>query len=278
VDCGRAPQSFQSGADDVGEPCIESGLALEDRFDFEGAGSGVAVGRVLPAPDGSFWALGVISGDPPTSSYPQNVLLHYSQEGVLLQMSDALEAGAGHRSDTDCGFGVDAEGNVSVAIYGLYAPTADSELAERLRLFTFNASFEPVGDSLLFSGIASARLTADPTGSLILAGNATNNAAHGVLTRLVDGAPSWIQTKVPTSGQGVGAGVSGLVVDEAGTSTILAQRSGGWTGGPDVSTFGLASFDAEGSPLWELPLPMELEGGQHMALAANSAGDFLVTP
>jgi hypothetical protein len=275
VECDLAPQSFQASATGQGEPCIDSGLALEEPFDFEGIGLPEAtVRRLLPAPDGTFWALAVSYPDF-TKIPPESILIHYSHEGELLGQSDPLEVGAGHRSDTSPAFGIDANGNVAVAVYGIYAPTADSPLVQRLRLFTFDADFAPVGDSL-FSGIASAELAADPTGTLMLAGNATNNAKHGVLTRLVNGEPSWIQTKVPTSGQGVGAGVSGLVVNEAGESAIVSQRSGRWESGPDVATFGLARFDAKGQPLLDLMLPVQMQGGYGMSLGASSRGDFIV--
>src|SRR5688572_6380099 len=51
VDCRRAPQSFEVSAAGEGEPCIESGLALEEPFDFEAVGTReTTVRRVLPAP------------------------------------------------------------------------------------------------------------------------------------------------------------------------------------------------------------------------------------
>jgi hypothetical protein len=171
---------------------------------------------------------------------------------------------------------VDAAGNAMVAVYSIYAPTADSELVERLNLYTFAADLSALGPPVSFRGIGKPHLAGEASGAILVGGNAINNAAHGTLTRLEAGEPGWIQTRVPTSGQGAGVGVSGLVVDEAGASAMLSQRSKRWESGADLYTYGVSTFDADGKPGWDLVLPTPYQGGYVAALASNGQGELVV--
>jgi hypothetical protein len=112
--------------------------------------------------------------------------------------------------------------------------------------------------------------------SVWLAGNAFGNAAHGAISRVTNLEPDWIQTAVPTAGEGVG-GVSGLTVADDGFAAIVARLNPKWSGsGPDVVKLGLAAFDASGMPLWTLALPTSFYSGHQGALGGTADGKLVV--
>lgn len=275
VDCGSTALAATGSEATVGEPCGPVMGTLSEPFEFEPVASRMSLKDFKRSPDGSFWLLGLTEPMDLNNEFREAVLFHYSAEGQLLARSEPLQKGDAHTSMEET-LAVDASGNALVAIYSVYAVTADSELEEQLNLYSFAPDFTALGPPIAFRGIGVARLGPDPSGAILLAGNALNNAAHGVIARLENGEPSWIQTRVPTSGQGAGVGVSALVVDEAGKSAVISQRSKRWESGPNVYTYGIATFEVDGMPAWDLVLPTPYESGYIAAMAGSPRGELVV--
>jgi hypothetical protein len=110
----------------------------------------------------------------------------------------------------------------------------------------------------------------------VLAGDALGDGAHGVLARVSQGEPEWIQTNVPSSGARAGVGVTSMALVGDGRVGVLAQRSPRWNGGPDIYEYGLTTFDRDGQPLWDLRLPTAYTGGSRAEVEALPNGDFVV--
>jgi hypothetical protein len=277
VDCGSSLQAAMGSEATVGEPCGPSMGTLGEPFAFEPLPQPFNKYEFELSADGSFWLLATTQPQSPygDSEFQEPVLIHYSADGALLGISDPLRRGGAHTS-LSSSLAVDAAGNAVVAIYSIYAETADSELEERLELHGFGPDFSSLGPPVRFRGIGVAHMGADASGAIVIAGNALNNAAHGTISRIVAGTPDWVQTHVPTSGQGAGIGVSGLAVTDSGAAAVLSQRSKRWEGGPHLYTYGISSFDASGMPLWDLVLPSPYEDGSRAVLASNGQGQLVV--
>jgi hypothetical protein len=115
------------------------------------------------------------------------------------------------------------------------------------------------------------------TDSFKLAGNASDNAARGVLAGVADGDAEWVQTAVPSSGTYAGVGVSALSLSLEGEASVLAQRSPRWEpGSPDTFRFGVARFDARGALLWNIEMPTAYAGGYGLGMASTPAGDLVL--
>lgn len=273
ADCGAQGQALSAEAPEVAA-CGDVVGQLQDPQTFEPIAPGVR-GLVLDAkeaPDGSVWALqSVTDVEQGNASF---YLTHHRSDGVLLGVSDAIDSEAEH-THIDAALALDPTGNVTVAVYSIYAETADSELVERLTLHSFDGDLTPVGAPRAFRGLATPHMAGGPLGSIWLAGNATNNAPHGAISRLTGGEPDWIQTALTTSGQGVG-GVSALTVADDGFAAVVARLNPKWEAGPNVDKLGISSFDAEGNPLWSLTLPTDYAQGYGGALGGRADGSLVV--
>jgi hypothetical protein len=267
ADCGASAQTASAG-DDAAEACAEPDGVLDAPLVVANPG-GLDLHRLALSPDGSIWALGML-GNLKTLE-----LLRYSADGAVLGTSGVIATAGEHEMMTQ-DLSVDEAGNAVVAIYTSEAENADVDPTERLTLRTFDPGFQEVGAPLVFRGMADAGVKATVSGSFLLGGDALENATHGVLARVTDGEPDWIQTNVPSSGSGAGIGVSALALTANGNVGVLAQRSPRWNGGPDTYEYGLSTFDAAGHPVWDLKLPTAYAGGYRAELAALPNGDFVV--
>jgi hypothetical protein len=274
ADCGSKAQSLTLERFRA-ESCGDVDGALEDRLTFEPMAPGVQAEALeaKQAPDGSVWAIQTVSdferGD--ASLY----LTHHSREGTLLGVSGAIGS-QGEHEVLNSALALGAGGVVTVAVYSNYAATSDSELVERLTLYSFDEDLTPVGEPRAFRGMATPHMATGALGSIWLAGNATNNAPHGTISRITSGAPDWIQTAVPTSGQSVG-GVSGVTVGDDGFAAVLAQLNPKWSGsGPNVAQLGVSTFDSTGKPVWTLALPTDYTQGYGGGLGTTAEGDLVV--
>lgn len=135
VECGLSAQSVQ-GADVGTVACAMDATQLVGE-PFEPHGKALSPRQMRAAADGTLWILAETSPDS-LNEFFEPVLLRYSVEGQLLGVSDPLQSGADH-THMESRLGVDADGNALVAIYSVQAETADSELVERLNLYTVGA-------------------------------------------------------------------------------------------------------------------------------------------
>jgi hypothetical protein len=274
VDCGASAQAI-NGGDSAAEACTAGGRELQDLVDFEpfdATGFRYSVNELRTGPDGSFWLLATSYEQMPNDGEPEPALIHYTSEGELVGVIDPI-ASAEQYTSMDYTLGVDSAGNAVVALYTVYAPNADAELIERMYLYSYDQQLQPIGERIAFSGASPGLLVSDGAGGLVFAGNAMDNAQRGVLTRLIDREPSFVQTNVPSGGIST-TGVCGLQVTEDGTLAVLSQRVPRSENGNGPYKFGLSTFDRDGKPLADLRLPGEFESGSRGALAGS--GDTFV--
>ena len=272
ANCGEQVQAVK--VEDVpAASCVDVGAELEEPLSFEVI-DGARPAGIRIAPDGTVWVLERSDGMPPSGGASLS-LAHFSIDGVLLGTTGVVTSESDHVW-TEQDLAVDAAGVATVAVYTNFAETADSEVIEELKLFSFDAELQSMGAPLVFHGVAVPKLAGADAGTYWLAGNAVGNKSHGVVSRVEGREPVWIQTGVPTSGNGAGVGVSGLAVASDGTSAILAQRSPRWSGGPDVYRYGIATYDAAGKPIWNMELPTEFVGGYRATLVGTPEGDLVV--
>jgi hypothetical protein len=265
ADCSVSVQASE-GAGSAAEPCGGVEGTLQDAVRFD-ATPGVQWLSLRVAPDGAVW----VSGKDTTTdlSAPEPVLMRYSADGELL--GETRVEGLMPHNTAELALAVDPAGHALLGIYTLFAPNADSELTERFNVYTFDEDLALVGEPLAFGGLAETQLLAASETTLVLAGNAQNNARRGVVARLTEREPDWIQTNVPAAGTSR-IGVRGVVAAESGHITVLAQRHAT----SDHDEYGLTTFDSEGAPVWDLKLPTEYKDGWPAALSITSQGDFVV--
>lgn len=270
ADCGLKAQSL-SGEDVLARPCGEVEGPLADPVVFEEIEAGLTVMAAVEGSEGSVWALqverGLSRGEGPLN------LVHFAGDGSRLG-TVPVGSEADH-TVVQAALAIDPTGLVTVGVYSAYAPTADSDVAEELELSTFDSDLVAVGTPVKFRGMSTPQLMGGPSGSIWLAGNAAANAAHGVVSRVSQGEPDWIQTAVPASGTAIG--VSGLAVADDGNAAVLAGLTAKWSGtGPDIMKLGISTFDVTGKPLWTLKLPTEYTPGWVPALGGTAQGDLVV--
>lgn len=270
ADCGVRAQSL-GGADVAAQPCGEVEGPLADAMVFEEITGGLTVLAAVEGAEGTVWALQLERGlDSGNGAYN---LVRFSADGVRLGTRQ-LSTESDHTVQ-QAALAVDATGIVTVAMYSVFAPNADSALTEELVLSSFDNDLASVGVPRSFRGMSTPRLQTGPSGSVWLAGNAAANASHGVVSRISQGEPDWIQTAVPATGTAIG--VSGLSVADDGTAAVLAGLTPKWSGsGPNVMKVGLSTFDASGKPLWTLKLPTEYDPAWVPALGGTADGDLVV--
>ena len=270
ADCGVHAQSLSGSAVDA-TSCGGVVGELEDALLFESIAENAYSLAAYQGADGTVWAVQSVSE--PLSHGPASIYLtRHSSDGALLATSDLI---AIDEDDTLVNAAVDATGEATVGIYSNYAPNADAEVQEELTLYGFDLDLRPAGISRTFRGIATPRMVG-AVGSVWLAGNAFGNAPHGTIARITQREPDWIQTAVPTAGQGVD-GLSGLTVADDGTAAVLARLNPKWSGeGPNVVQLGLATFDAAGKPLWTLQLPGDYTQGYSGSLGGSAQGNMVV--
>lgn len=270
ADCGVRAQSL-GGTEVAAQPCGEVEGPLADPLMIEGIEGGLTVLAAVEGAEGSVWALQTERGLSKENG-PLN-LVHFAADGARLATLQV--GGEADHTVLQAALAVDATGIVTVGVYSSYAPTADSTLSEELELSSYDNDLAPVGTPRRFRGMSTPQLLGGPSGSIWLAGNAAANAAHGVVSRISQGEPDWIQTAVPASGNAIG--VSGLAVADDGTAAVLAGLTPKWSGtGPDILKLGISTFDATGKPLWTLKLPTEYTPGWVPALGGTGEGDLVV--
>lgn len=274
ADCGSQAQAL-SGEKPQAQPCGGEAGSLQDVLMFEPLGKDLFA-RAIDAKedaDGSVWAVQSVTSL--QKGFATFYLTHHAADGALLGVSDAIDSEAEHTL-VNAALAVDDSGVVTVATYSVYAENADSELVERLTLYSFGSDMQAIGVPRAFRGLATPYMAGGKQGSIWLAGNATGNATHGAIARISGGEPDWIQTAVATAGQGVG-GISALTVADDGFSAVVARLNPKWSGsGPNITTLGISTFDATGKPVWTLPLPTEFTQGNLGALGGTAEGDLVV--
>lgn len=265
ADC-RVQAQVLSGAAVEAAPCGAVERPLEDALIFESIEDGAQVLDAAEAADGSVWALANLPSQ-------QVNLAHFSSDGRLLDTRVMAEVG--EHTNVTVSLAIDSSGAVTVGIYSIFAENADSELVEELELSRFDERMTELQSPRRFRGMASPHLVGGVAGSVWLAGNADANAPHGVVSRLTNHEPDWIQTQVPSAGQGV-LGVSGLTVADDGTAAVIASLSPRWNGGPNTMKIGVSTFGAAGTPRWTLELPGDYAAGYPPAIGGSADGDLFV--
>ena len=273
ADCGVRAQSLNSAAAST-TPCGEVEGELTEPLYFESIGEENSQTQTLAAveeADGTVWAIENVRGF--DRGHGDYYLARSASDGSLLA-SKVI----GSESDftlINAALTVDANGFATVGLYSNYVPTADSDFSEELTLSSYDSDLQQMGTPRTFRGMATPQL-ASAGGSVWLAGNAFGNAAHGTISRVTNLEPDWIQTAVPTAGQGVG-GVSALTVADDGFAAIVARLNPKWNGsGPNVIKLGLAAFDATGTPLWTLALPTTFTQGYQGDIGGTADGKLVV--
>lgn len=270
ADCGVRAQSL-SGSAAASTPCGDVEGPLTEPLLFEVIGEGSQALAAEEAADGSVWAIESVRGL--SEVYATIYLARFSSDGALLA-SKVIGSESDHTL-LNAALTLDAAGVATVGLYTSYAPTADSDIIEELTLSSFDPELQPVGVPRSFRGMATPQL-AGGSSSVWLAGNAFGNAAHGAISRVTNLEPDWIQTAVPTAGQGVG-GVSGLTVADDGFAAVVARLNPKWSGsGPNVVKLGIAAFDDTGKPLWTLALPTAFTQGYQGAIGGTAEGKLVV--
>jgi hypothetical protein len=272
ADCGIDAQALAQ-ADVVAEPCGSVAGKLEDQLVFERVAPGATVTDATQGDDGSVWALVRVTENGQLDSPIELTLAHYSNDGKLLQTR--LITTLPPDTNAESSLVLDSTGSITLGVYTIFAENADVEPTEELELSSFDQELAALGGPRRFRGMASPHLFGGAAGSVWLAGNADANAAHGVVSRITKREPDWIQTRVPSAGQGV-LGVTGLSVASDGTSAVIASLSPKWSGGPDLMTLGVSTFDAQGRPAWTLELPHDYTSGYPPAIAGSAEGTLFV--
>lgn len=253
------------------QSCAETGAELSDDFWFEELPQ-TDVLKVVASADGSVWA--VTRGRITLDSAQDIRLAHFSASGALQKQSNVLLTEGAEYTQSEYALALDDTGHVTLSVYWTYAPTADSEVQERVTLYRSDSELEEIEKSE-FHSVGSVRLAGGPGGELWLAGNAAGFQAHGVVARIANGRAAWVQTAVPSIGQSV-LGVSGLTVAADGTSAVLAQLASRWDGtGDNVYSWGVSTFGADGAPSWELQLPNAFAAGVAAGLVGTAAGGLV---
>jgi hypothetical protein len=265
ANCQTRAQAL-SGTPVEASPCGALEGPLEDVLLFESIGENEQLLEAKEAADGSVWALANLG-------YQHVNLAHFSSDGELLEARVVAELG--ENTNVTASLAIDSSGAVTVGIYSIFAENADSDLIEELELSRFDARMAELETPRRFRGMASPHLFGGAAGSVWLAGNADANAPHGVVSRLTSHEPDWIQTQVPSAGQGV-LGVSGLTVADDGTAAVIASLSPRWNGGPNVMKVGVSTFNAAGNPKWTLELPGDYAGGYPPAIGGSGDGALFV--
>jgi hypothetical protein len=271
ANCGVLAKALQANDLDA-DACGEVAGALEEPVRFEPVEDS-EVFAADEAPDGSVWAL--LRSRGVKGPYGAVRLAHFSEDGALVALSEVL-ASERQNASHEFALTVDTSGAVTVGDYHSYAPDADSDVLEELSLYEFGS--DPQLDVLprLFRGMATPRLFGAAAGSVWIAGNAAGNATHGVVSRVTDREPDWIQTAVPSAGQGVGA-LGGLTVADDGFAAVVARSNGRWSGsGPNVTRLVVSTFDGAGVPQWTLELPTDYTAGYSGSLGGTADGDLVV--
>jgi hypothetical protein len=270
ADCGLKAQSL-SGDDVLARPCGDVEGPLADPVMFEEIEGGLTVVAAVEGAEGSVWALQVERGL--SRGYGPLNLVHFAADGSRL---GTVQVGAeADHTAIQGALAVDPTGLVTVGVYSAFAANADSTVTEELEVSTFDSELAAVGAPVRFRGMSAPQLRGGPKGSIWLAGNAAANAAHGVISRISQGEPDWIQLAVPASGTAIG--VSGLAVADDGTAAVLAGLTPKWSGtGPDIMKLGISTFDVTGKPLWTLKLPTEYTPGWVPAVGGTAQGDLVV--
>ncbi len=202
-------------------------------------------------------------------------LQHYAADGALLG-SEQLLAGPSVASwGTYANFLVDDVGHAWVAIYTIDAgPNADTEVREAVWVMNYDASLQRLTDPIALQGTALPQLATAPGHGIAIAGSAFKSKGGAVMSQLSrEGELLWTQNGFPGNISREGVGVSGVVMDGAGSTTILSERD--WTIGAN-SSFGLSQFDETGRLVWDGKLSQAFAQGEWTTLAGDDAGRLIV--
>jgi hypothetical protein len=231
--------------------------------------------QVEAAADGSAWVLGRESiYGPGIEDHTTVWARHYDANGELLGQNDNV-AEVGPHTTLITSVGIGPEGTAVVYVYSVFAPTADDDLSEQASLLRLGSDGSVLGPAVNLAGMSSGRVAVGSEGTVTIAANASANATIGRLVRVAgDGVPVFIQSSVPTNGQGIGTGINGLQLRAHGGSTILSERSR--TFESQISTFGIAAYDASGNLEKNWLLPTRFAAGHGAELAKRPGGAFVV--
>jgi hypothetical protein len=231
--------------------------------------------QIEAAADGSAWVLGRESVyGPGVEDHTTIWARHYDANGALLGQNDNV-AEAGPHTTLTTSIGIGPQGSAVVYVYSVFAATADDDLTEQVSFLRLGSDGSALGPATNLAGISTGRVAVGSAGSVTIAANASGNATIGRLVRIAnDGAPVFVQSSVPTNGQGIGTGMNGLLLQAQGSSTILSERSR--TFQSQITTFGIAAYDSAGSLTNNWLLPTAFVSGYGAELAKRPGGALAV--
>jgi hypothetical protein len=226
--------------------------------------------QLAVAGDESVWIQGARRCNYSVSLWVQ----HYSVEGTLLGRNDSVERFDEPSFLRSVEIATDARGHLYLAIASFrFDRGTKDDFSDYFTLTELDTTGALTQAPATLGGLGSAQVAVTEGNGITIAGNAAQNAQRGILARLgFDREPLWMRNDLPTSGQGVGWGISELWQDADGSSTILSAR--------DATTvedrYGLTRVDRNGNPVWDHVVSPAFAGGYRARLSGDSFGNLLV--
>jgi hypothetical protein len=231
-----------------------------------------SVAELAVAPDGTIWVLHELDFE------KKRWLEHYRHDGSLLGSSTHIDRG-GPNAVARQHLAVDTQSRAWVVTY-LRVPDdgGDDDVYETLALRVFDADGKLVRSAQSFHALAESFAHVGADGFTTLVGNRSRYEPAGSVLRL-DGAGEllWNQTAVVILGEA--GGVTGLVVHDDGSSTVLGARARSSSTSSSVAQtyFALSSFDATGRPAGAGLISADLGLASPPQLAAGPGKSIVVS-
>jgi hypothetical protein len=231
-----------------------------------------SVSELAVAPDGTIWVLHEQDFE------KKRWLEHYGHDGALLGTSTHIDRG-GPNAAARQHLAVDTQSRAWVATYLRVSDDAgDDDVYETLTLRVFGADGKMVRSAQSFHALAESFAHVNADGMTTLVGNRTRYEPAGSVLRL-DGVGKllWNQTALVVLGEA--GGVTGLVVHDDGSATVLAARARSSSTSSSVAQthFALSSFDAMGRPAGADLIPADLGLASPPELAAGPGKSVVVS-
>lgn len=291
TDCERSVKTKSLGTSDTLKCEAEPGSDLEvdwlsDVVPTEctdSASDGCQVGdeRIAIDTDGGAWVVMNFHsfGDPTSpAERPHGVwLARYAADGTRTAGTTVIEEpppSAGHTS-FQADVAITSTGHAVVTVYSVEAANADVELSEKVLVAEYDKNGKSVRKPITLTGISSTHVAITGDDEIVVASNAANNAHHGVLAGLSsEGALRFSQINLDAYGQGAGAGVSGVGVNDRNRITVLMARKLKADSAEQHLAF--SQFDRNGNVIWDRLLDTGDDRSSWVQFGMDGAGNSLM--
>jgi hypothetical protein len=248
----------------------DEALELEFEADIQGQHCGsecrLRMRDLAVLPDGSAWVIADVTHASALAGRDFVLLARYGTDGSLLA---SAKVASSSESFTVVAVDVasDAAGNALVAWQVRSNFTSTGDWDEELWVGRWDDDGHAVRAPAAYPAAALALLQAGPDDSTILAG--TVQGGGPAFVAKLDGQQRQ-QWRIENLAERVfGFGISALVVDDAGQSTVMAQR-----GEPNGSSFYLWRVASDGSLAWERLVTSEHDVSSRGTLLSDAAGNL----